>query len=117
MRQPESRCTARKTRRDGWTATRQLGFLDALVGTRSVTRAAASVGMSRESAYRLRARDQGGLFAALWDRVAQLQSAPSEGHSHRLSDGRLLRALGTHFRRERGDFSALRSSPADVQHK
>lgn len=52
-----------------WTPERQLTFLDTLARTRSVTRAAASAGMSRESAYRLRRRPAGGLFAAAWDRV------------------------------------------------
>ena len=56
-----------RTRRDGWTAERQLRFLDALARTRSVTRAAACAGMSRESAYRLRKRRDGALFAAAWD--------------------------------------------------
>lgn len=56
-------------RRDGWTPARQLRFLDALARTRSVTRAAAAAGMSRESAYRLRSRPSSGLFAAAWDRA------------------------------------------------
>lgn len=56
-------------RANGWTSARQLLFLAALARTRSVTRAAAAAGMSRESAYRLRARDPHGLFAALWDRA------------------------------------------------
>src|SRR5437868_5405972 len=58
-----------KIREDGWTAERQLRFLDALSRTRSVTKAAAAAGMSRESAYRLRDRRDGTLFAALWDRT------------------------------------------------
>ena len=58
-----------KIRRDGWTAERQLRFLDALARTRSVTRAAASVGMSRESAYRLRGRNV--LFESLWERAVK----------------------------------------------
>jgi len=55
------------TRRDGWTAERQLRFLDTLSRTRSVTRAASSAGLSRESAYRLRSRSA--LFAVLWERA------------------------------------------------
>ena len=58
---------APKSRRDGWTAERQLRFLDTLSRTRSVTRAASSAGMSRESAYRLRGRSA--LFAVLWERA------------------------------------------------
>jgi hypothetical protein len=60
---------AHNIRRDGWTPERQLLFINALTRTRSVTRAAASVGMSRESAHRFRKRDNGGLFTLLW-RVA-----------------------------------------------
>jgi hypothetical protein len=71
MGRPESQFKPRETRRDGWTAERQLRFLAALTRTRSVTRAAASVSLSRESAYRLRARDPHSLFAAAWDRAME----------------------------------------------
>ena len=74
------------TRRDRWTVERQLGFLTALARTRCVTRAAASVGMSRESAYRLRQRSDGALFAAQWDRAlcVRVRRSP-EGHTSRRS--------------------------------
>ena len=58
-----------KPRSDGWTARRQLLFLDVLARTGSVTRAAKAVRMSRESAYRVRSREPHGLFAAAWDRA------------------------------------------------
>jgi len=58
-----------RTRHDGWTAERQLAFLGALSLTRNVTRSAAAAGMSRESAYRLRERHDGALFAARWDQI------------------------------------------------
>ena len=61
--------TSARPRIDGWTVARQLAFLDMLARTRSVTAAARAAGMSRESAYRLRARDPRGLFAAAWARV------------------------------------------------
>jgi hypothetical protein len=71
-----------KTRRDGWTAQRQLRFLDALARTGSVTKAARAAGMSRESAYRLRARKDGALFAAAWDRALEGRVlSPSKGHT------------------------------------
>src|SRR4051794_13111886 len=99
-----------KIRRDGWTAERQLRFLDALARSRSVVKAAVCAGMSRESAYRLRERRDGALFAALWDRILQpSRSSGPEVHTGVFSDGRLARLLGTHFRWERGDFSAIRS--------
>ena len=66
MRTSDSLKPRPQTRRDGWTLKRQLLFIQTLSRTRSVTRAAASVGMSRESAYRLRKRDSGGLFTAAW---------------------------------------------------
>jgi len=70
-----------KTRRDGWTIERQLRFLDTLSRTRCVTRAAAAAGLSRKSAYRLRGRADGALFAALWDRAmrAPLDTAKVTG--------------------------------------
>ncbi len=48
--------TPETTRHDGWTRERMIGFLEALVETASVSIAAQSVGMSRPSAYFLRAR-------------------------------------------------------------
>ena len=59
----------RSFRRDGWTAKRQLTFLSELARSGRITKAARAAGMSRESAYRLRARDPDGLFAAAWDRA------------------------------------------------
>ncbi|MFN2260073.1 MAG: hypothetical protein ABR601_09590 [Parasphingopyxis sp.] len=56
-----------RARRDGWTPLRQAGFLGALAETRCVKQAAAKVGMSRESAYRLRGRRGAASFAAVWD--------------------------------------------------
>lgn len=105
------RASPERRRRDGWTADRQLRFLDVLARTRSVTRAARAAGMSRESAYRLRSRKQGLLFAHLWDRLMQPDPGSSlEVHTRALSDGRLARLLGNHYRRERGDFVEIGSS-------
>ena len=98
-----------KTRRDGWTPERQLRFLDALAQTRSVGKAARTAGMSREGAYRHRNLVEG-LFALLWDRALQPAANNFEGHIESLSDGRLLRLLGNHFRRERGDFLNIGSA-------
>jgi hypothetical protein len=91
-----------------WTPQRQLLFLDTLARTRSVTKAAAATGMSREGAYRLRTRLSDSLFALLWD--CALRSDPAanpEVHIDNMSDGRLMRLMGTHFRRERGDFRRI----------
>ena len=56
-----------RTRRDGWTVRRQADFLGMLVETGSVTGACEAVGMSRKSAYGLRARPGAESFAAAWD--------------------------------------------------
>ncbi|HVL78149.1 MAG TPA: hypothetical protein VM346_02570 [Sphingomicrobium sp.] len=84
---PTRTCTTvpRRYRRDGWTPARQLRFLDVLRRTRSVAAAARAVGMSRESAHRLRKRDAGGLFALTWEscfppRVERSRAEIDKGH-------------------------------------
>ena len=54
-------------RRDGWTPGRQADFLGRLCETWSVAAAARHVGMTRESAYRLREKPGAESFAAAWD--------------------------------------------------
>lgn len=54
-------------RNDGWTPMRQADFLGRLAETGSVTAAARHVGMTRESAYRLRSKPGAASFAAAWD--------------------------------------------------
>jgi hypothetical protein len=93
-----------KIRKDGWTAERQLRFLDSLASTHSATKAARVAGMSREGAYRFLNRDPGSLFAALWNLALAPRMPNSEVHTEMLSAGRVLRLLGNHHRRERGDF-------------
>ena len=58
-----------RARRDGWSPERQCAFFAALYATGCVARAARSVGCSRESAYRLRARAGAESFAQAWDHV------------------------------------------------
>ena len=55
------------SRHDGWTRDRMIGFLESLVETGSVSLAAESVGMTRQTAYRLRARLIGQPFDHAWD--------------------------------------------------
>ena len=100
-----------RIRRDGWTPERQLSFLEALARTRSISKAAASAGMTRESAYRLRNRREGALFGLLWDRALVPEWIAAEVHNRPLTDGLIMRLLGTHFRRERGDFLNIGSPP------
>lgn len=61
-----------RPRHDGWTADRQRGFLTALAETGSVTEAAASVGFSARSAYRLRVHPDAGDFNAAWNEALGL---------------------------------------------
>lgn len=97
-----------RSRTDRWTPERQIAFLAALADSRSVTAAAAAAGMSRESAHRLRNRPGAALFAALWDlALAPARHGPGEGHNRALGEGRLLRLLGNHYRRESGDFARV----------
>jgi hypothetical protein len=77
---PPSR--SRRIRRDGWTTDRQVKFIIALNKTRSVTRAAAVAGMSRESAYRLRDRAGHADFARAWDAAAARKGHKSPAKSH-----------------------------------
>ena len=58
-----------RSRRDGWTPERQRAFILALARSLCVDRAAAKVGMSRESVYRLRKRAGAESFAAAWNSV------------------------------------------------
>jgi hypothetical protein len=54
-------------RHDGWTARKQAAFLRELAATQNVSAAARAVGMTRQSAYRLRARLKGQPFDMAWD--------------------------------------------------
>lgn len=64
-------------RSDGWTPGRQSDFLGRLAETGHVAAAARHVGMTRESAYRLRDKPGAGSFAAAWDSIlAQRPTAP-----------------------------------------
>ena len=76
-RPPFFRPVPLRARADGWSEARQCGFLAALYVTGSVAAAARSVGMSRESAFRLRARKGAESFARAWDRVLM---PPGSGH-------------------------------------
>ena len=60
-------------RHDGWTRERQVTFLRELAATHSVARAAREVGMSRQSAYGLRARLKGEPFDLAWHAAMQCQ--------------------------------------------
>ena len=73
-------------RHDGWTERRQQQFIAALAVTGTVESAAKMVGMSRKSAYQLRARADAKSFAQAWD------EALSSGRT-RMFDAMMDRAL------------------------
>lgn len=75
---------------------RQCGFLAYLYLTGSVSAAAERVGMSRESAYRLRWRKGADGFAAQWDRVL---APPGTGHVARDRSADAKVTLGEYRRR------------------
>ncbi|MDQ4420309.1 hypothetical protein OOT33_07660 [Sphingobium sp. DEHP117] len=58
---------ARAARHDGWTAERQIAFINALADCGCVADAARAAGMSVRSAYRLRAHPQAGSFRRAWE--------------------------------------------------
>ncbi|HUG46636.1 MAG TPA: hypothetical protein VMK31_09040 [Sphingomicrobium sp.] len=56
-----------RARHDGWTAERQIAFIEALAETGCVEEACRRVGMSDTSAYKLRRRPCGAPFRKAWD--------------------------------------------------
>ncbi len=56
-----------RARRGGWTPLRQAEFIGHLAEARCVTTAARAVGMTRQTAHRLRNRDGAESFRAAWD--------------------------------------------------
>jgi hypothetical protein len=66
----------RRVRPDGWTPLRQSEFLGLLAETRCVKKAAERVGMSRESAYRLRRKPGAESFVAAWDAILGPPNSP-----------------------------------------
>lgn len=75
-----------RPRHDGWTAEKQIAFIEALAETACVEEACRRVGMSDSSAYQLRRRPCGAPFRHAWD--AALDYA-----LHRLEQAALSRAL------------------------
>jgi hypothetical protein len=62
-----------RPRHDGWTAERQIHFIEALAATKCVDEACRRVGMSDTSAYELRNRPCGAAFARAWDIALECQ--------------------------------------------
>jgi hypothetical protein len=64
-----------RPRHDGWTIDRQMLFLTRLAATRSVSKAAAAAGMSRQGAYGFRWSAGGAEFDRAWTRILRLPPA------------------------------------------
>ncbi len=128
---------ARRPRLDGWTEEKQRRFIEALADTGLVSYAAKAVGMSRESANRLRRSPHGASFARAWDAARQHAGTTLEdiaferaieGAEHniynehgevictkRVYNDRLLTFLLRHLKPERyaGDKAAISNTALD----
>jgi len=83
----------RTPRRDGWTPARREHFLDHLADGCNVKRACALVGMSRQKAYALRARDAE--FAQAWDEAQRAAPARARAAFLAALPENLLRTMST----------------------
>lgn len=70
-----------RKRRSGWTEERQRGFIEALAQCGSVRAAAAHVGCSARTAYRLLDADGADSFAAAWDQALNFGRARIESEA------------------------------------
>ena len=68
----------RRPRLDGWTEEKMRRFIEVLADTGQVSLAAKAVGMSRESAYKLRRSPHGAAFARAWDAARHHAGGPIE---------------------------------------
>lgn len=84
-----------RARKDGWTPVRQAEFIGWLAETRNVAEAARRVGMTRETAYRLRSRPWSGSFCMAWD------SAVRCGDARGRATGESVEAFRTRVEAER----------------
>ncbi len=73
-------------RHDGWTAERQIAFIEALAESSCVEEACRRVGMSDSAAYALRLRPAGAAFRRAWD-------AAMHYSAHRLDQAAFSRSL------------------------
>lgn len=94
-------------RQDGWTADRQRDFLVAVAEGATVEKAAALVGLSPQSAYSLRQRANGAVFALGWCAALLLQRQKlADDLTRRAFDGQtdtVTRADGSQVTRHRHD--------------
>ncbi|WP_324742700.1 hypothetical protein U8326_04905 [Tsuneonella sp. CC-YZS046] len=103
-----------RARRDGWTPERQARFLGWLAQTGCVAKAAAKLGMARETAYRLRRREGAGSFAHAWDAVMTIRGGGEAPRRKVTLDERWMLAMEGGFvvRMRRGRFLAAWRKPS-----
>ncbi|MFA7596703.1 MAG: hypothetical protein WCY92_10125 [Novosphingobium sp.] len=103
-----------RARRDGWTPERQARFLGWLAQTGCVAKAAAKLGMARETAYRLRRREGAGSFAHAWDAVMTIRNGREAPRRKVTLDERWVLAMEGGFvvRMRRGRFLAAWRKPS-----
>ncbi|WP_052207882.1 hypothetical protein [Croceibacterium mercuriale] len=101
-----------RTRRDGWTPGRQARFIGLLAQFGCVRRAAAALGLSRESAYRLRRHAGAGSFRAAWDTA--VRGVAQAGWKFTGAERRPLALSGPfHVRLWQGRPAAIYRKPCD----
>ncbi len=77
-RVPAFHAVPTRQRKDGWTPLKQAEFIGFLAQTRSIAAAAREVGMTRETAYRLRRRKWADSFIAAWDAALGVEAAEGQ---------------------------------------
>ena len=127
----------RRPRLDGWTEEKQRRFIEALADTGLVSHAAKEVGMSRESANRLRRSPHGAAFSQAWDAARHHAGAALEDIAFeraiegveqnvfneygevictkRVYNDRLLTFLLRHLKPERYARDAISASPSPAE--
>jgi hypothetical protein len=94
----------RVPRRDGWTEEKQRRFIEVLADTGVVGHAAKAVGMTRETAYRLRRSVEGAAFARAWDAARDQAGALIED----IAFERAIEGVARHVYDGNGDVVATR---------
>jgi len=109
-----------RARCDGWSEGRQCVFLAQLYVSGSVSAAARAAGVTRASAYRLRARGDAESFAHAWDMVLTPpgtgRCAPPKPDFRKVTHSALVRRIETGLIRPvlyRGRMIAIRRKPDD----
>lgn len=103
-----------KARHDGWTAARQVHFIEVLAATRSIAAACSAVGMSRTSAYNLRDHSDARQFRLAWTAALRPdfdqrrpRALPSKLTPHRQATSSALSTLRTYLARLREEEQRL----------